>query len=147
MAIVTITCENDADFIRGFSYQDLSGDPIDLTGQTMRMGIRKHAADVTELLELTTENGGITITDAPGGAFTIYISDDQLVRMPIGQYDHSLVRMQGTATLRIWSGTIIVNPGASRVVSPEPGEATVVARSVDQLHLRAEAPIARKKAR
>jgi hypothetical protein len=47
MAIVNITCENDADFIRGFFYQQLDGTPIDLTGNTMRMGIRVHAADVT----------------------------------------------------------------------------------------------------
>jgi hypothetical protein len=120
MAIVNITCENDADFIRGFIYQTLLSDgvtpgpPIDLTGNTMRMGIRFNAQDVNEEMLLTTENGGLVITDPPNGKFTVIITQAQLVQMQTGAYEHSLIRMQGTSTLRIWSGSLVINPGASR---------------------------------
>lgn len=119
MAIVNITCENDADFIRGFIYQQMNDDgsagpPINLTGNTMRMGVRFRAEDINEELLLTTENGGIAITDAPNGKFTVTITQAQLVQMQIGAYEHSLIRMTGPSTLRIWSGSLVINAGASR---------------------------------
>jgi hypothetical protein len=115
MAIVNITTQNDADFIRQFAYQTVSGVPIDLTGNMMRMGVRRHAEDIAEQLLLTTENGGLEITDAPNGRFNVWITDEQLVRMQLGDYDHSLVRVVPTGlTLRIWSGLLTVNAGPSR---------------------------------
>jgi hypothetical protein len=114
MAIVNITCENDADFIHGFAYQSVTGVPINLTGNTMKMGIRTHASDIELDLMLTTENGGIIITDAPNGQFTVYIKKDQLERLPVASYDHSLIRMIEGMQLRVWSGTLINNAGPSR---------------------------------
>jgi hypothetical protein len=63
---------------------------------------------------LTTENGGLAISDPPNGLFTVYISQDQLVAMQVGDYEHSLIRMKAGAQLRIWSGTMTINAGASR---------------------------------
>jgi hypothetical protein len=114
MAIVNITCENDADFIHGFSYLYKSGGPVDLSGSTMRMGIRRRAEDITEDMLLTTENGGIIITDAANGQFTVNITQHQLEILAIGDYEHSLIRMTAGMQLRIWSGTLTNNPGASR---------------------------------
>jgi hypothetical protein len=116
MAIVNITVENDADFYRQFAYQTVAGVPIDLTGNTLRMGIRQHAADVAEELLLTTENGALAIVaPATGGIFTVRITQDQLVHLAVGNYEHSLVRMPSTTeTYRIWSGTLTNNPGPSR---------------------------------
>jgi hypothetical protein len=115
MAIVNITCENDADFYRQFVYQTTTGAPIDLTGNTMRMGVRARAEDVTEELLLTTENGGLTIVSAPDGTFTVRITQAQLVVLPIGDYEHSLIRITpGPQQLRIWSGALTINAGASR---------------------------------
>lgn len=122
MAIVDITTENDADFIRGFVYQTLLSDgvtpgpPVDLTGNKLRMGIRHRAPDVTEELLLTTENGGLTITDAVNGKFTLHITQAQLLELPLGDYEHSLIRIVTSSglQLRIWSGTLVNNAGASR---------------------------------
>jgi len=121
MAIVNITCENDADFIRGFIYQTLLADgitpgpPVDLTGCTMRMGVRRHAQDIEEILQLTTENGGLAITDAVNGKFTLWITNEQLLPMS-GDYDQSLIRIITASgiQIRIWSGSLTVNPGPSR---------------------------------
>jgi hypothetical protein len=119
MAIVNINCWNDADFFRGFLYQTLNpdgstGPPFDLTGNTMKMGIRFSASDVNEQLELTTENGGIEITSATGGTFNVIIMQAQLVQMPTGDYEHSLIRITSGNKFRIWSGSLTINPGASR---------------------------------
>jgi hypothetical protein len=115
MAIVNITVENDADFIRQFAYQTVSGAPIDLTGNKMKMGIRKRAEDIAEQMLLTTENGGLEITDAANGKFNVWLTNEQLVLLKIGEYAHSLVRIVPTGlTLRIWSGMLTVNAGPSR---------------------------------
>lgn len=115
MAIVNITVENDADFYRQFAYQMVDGTPINLTGNTMRMGVRRNAGDVTEEMLLTTENGALAIIDAPNGVFTVRITQDQLVHLDTGDYEHSLVRMPNTTEVyRIWSGTLTNNPGPSR---------------------------------
>jgi hypothetical protein len=115
MAIVNITVENDADFFRQFLYQTVAGTPIDLTGNTLRMGIRRRAEDVTEDMLLTTENGGLEIIDPPAGKFTVRITQDQLAHLPTGDYEHSLVRWIGTTQkYRVWSGYLINNAGASR---------------------------------
>ncbi|WP_038384936.1 hypothetical protein [Bradyrhizobium elkanii] len=116
MAIVNITVENDADFNRAFIYQTVSGAPIDLTGNTLRMGVRKHAEDVAEQLLLTTENGGLAIINGVAGQFMVRITQAQLVRLPVGDYDQSLVRIfsGGSQKQRIWSGALVNNAGASR---------------------------------
>jgi hypothetical protein len=114
MAIVDITCENDADFVRAFIYRDVNGLPIDLGGNTMRMGLRVNATDATETLLLTTENGGLTITSPPSGEFTLLITYEQLQQIPLGDYVHSLIRIYEDQHLRIWSGTLTNNAGPSR---------------------------------
>jgi hypothetical protein len=115
MAIVNITVENDADFYRQFAYQTIDGAPIDLTGNKLRMGVRKNAADAAEEMLLTTENGAFAIIDPPNGKFTLRITQDQLVHLAVDVFEHSLVRMPSTTeTYRIWSGTLTNNAGASR---------------------------------
>jgi hypothetical protein len=114
MAIVNITAENDADFYRSFSYQTVSGLPIDLTGVSLLMKIRKRATDATSLLELTTATGELVITEPTNGDFTVYISQDNLVRLEVGDYEQSLIMLANELKTRIWSGTLTVNPGPSR---------------------------------
>jgi hypothetical protein len=115
MAVVNITVENDADFYRQFAYQLVDGTPINLTGNTLRMGVRRHAEDAIEEIVFTTENGALTINDPLNGMFTLRIVQAQLLQLPVGAYEHSLVRLIGTTErYRIWSGTLTNNPGASR---------------------------------
>jgi hypothetical protein len=116
MAIVNITVENDADFYRSFAYQTTAGVPINLTGVTMRMMLRKNAADVTAWLELTTDPGeGIQITSATGGTFTVLISQAQLEELPVDSYDHSLIMTApGGLQTKIWNGTLTNTAGPSR---------------------------------
>ena len=58
---------------------------------------------------------GISITDAPNGKFTIWITNEQLEKLQVGGYEHSLIRIQETGLrLRIWSGNLTVNAGPTR---------------------------------
>ena len=52
MAIVNITTQNDADFCRPFALQATDGTPIDMTGASLEMMLRRHAADETAVLRL-----------------------------------------------------------------------------------------------
>jgi hypothetical protein len=114
MTTVNITVENDADFYRTFAYQTVSGVPIDLTGATMWMMLRRHASDNTAELRLGTDTGEIVLVDAVNGLFSVRIMQDTLERLGLGDFDHSLIASSGIYKLNIWSGTFTNNPGASR---------------------------------
>lgn len=111
---VNLIASNDADYTRGFTYQTVSAVPINLTGSTFRMGVRKHASDVTEIILLSTENGGVTITDGVNGKFSITITQANLLKIEPGDYEHSLIRTKDGAKSALWRGALTVKAGASR---------------------------------
>jgi hypothetical protein len=119
MAIVNITVENDADFYQLFQYvmtnEDGSiGAPIDITGALLVMMLRRHAADETALLRLGTDTGEFVITDPVNGYFTLMIKQPALEQLGLGSFDHSNIMTLGGVKTKIWSGTIIINPGPTR---------------------------------
>jgi len=114
MAIVDLTTENDADFSAGFVYMTAAGAPINITGCTFHMGIRKKASDVAELLRLVT-NDGIVVTNAVGGAFTLTITQAKLLKLSPGTYAQSLIMTTPAgAKIPIWKGSIKHSDGPSR---------------------------------
>jgi hypothetical protein len=115
MAIVNITVENDADFCRMFQYVMASdGTPIDITGASLEMMLRRHAADETAILRLATDTGDFMLTDPANGFFTLLIKQDVLVHLGLGDYDHSNIMTLGGYKTRIWSGTLTNNAGPTR---------------------------------
>jgi hypothetical protein len=115
MAIVNITVENDADFYRLFQYVQASdGTPIDITGASMEMMLRRHAEDVTALLRLATDTGEIVLTDPVNGLFSVMIAQLVLEQLDLGSYDHSNIMTLGGLKTRIWSGTLVNNAGPTR---------------------------------
>lgn len=64
--------------------------PVDLTGFQARMQVRK-GYDSEPVLSLTSdEDGGIEITDAEEGKFTIGISADQTADLEYGRYRYDI---------------------------------------------------------
>jgi hypothetical protein len=114
MSIVNITVENDADFYRAFQYQSSDGTPIDMSGASLEMMLRRHAADVEALLRLGTDTGEIVLTDPVNGLFTVLITQDALERLELGSYDHSNIMTLGGLKIKIWNGTLTNNAGATR---------------------------------
>jgi hypothetical protein len=114
MTTVNITCENDADFYRTFQYLDSNSNPIDITGATFAMDVRRHAEDATVFLQLTSPDNGITATDPTHGFFTLLITKEQLLQLSPGDYDQSLIMTLGGIRVRMWSGVLTNNWGPTR---------------------------------
>jgi hypothetical protein len=115
MAVVNITVTNDADFYRKFQYlMDTSGAPINMTGASLEMMLRRHAADVEALLRLATDTGEIVLINPALGLFTVLIRQDELERLGLGSFDHSNIMTQGGLKTKIWSGTLTNNAGPTR---------------------------------
>lgn len=56
-----ITCEQGATFSRTLTVKDSNGDARDLSDYTARMQVRRTTSSSTTLVELTTENGRISL--------------------------------------------------------------------------------------
>ena len=114
MATVNITCENDADFYQAFQYKTASGMPIDLTGAALEMMLRRHAEDQAAVLRLGTDTGEIVIYDPVNGLFTVLIVQSSLVRLGLGDFDHSNIMTRVGRKTQIWSGVLTNNAGPTR---------------------------------
>jgi len=114
MSIVNITVQSDADFYRRFIWQTVDGAPIDMTGGTMEMMLRRHASDVAAVLRLGTDTGEIVMVDPVNGAFTLRISQASLERLGFGDFDQSNIFERGGYRVRIWNGMLTNNAGPTR---------------------------------
>jgi hypothetical protein len=116
MTTVNITVANDADFYRTFRYQHReTGLPIDLTGGSMVMMLRRRATDEVAVLRLGTDTGEIQIAaDPTTGEFTVYISQDTLERLGLGEFAQSAVLTKDGRKNSVWTGLFTNNPGPSR---------------------------------
>ncbi|MBO4221939.1 hypothetical protein [Bradyrhizobium neotropicale] len=114
MAVVNITTYNDADFYRTFVWQTAAGAAIDLTGGSMEMKLRRRAEDVTAELRLATDTGEIVFTNPVAGQFTVRITQDVLERLGLGDFDQSNIFTRSGNKVRVWSGMLTNNAGATR---------------------------------
>ena len=114
MAVVNITVTNDADFYRVFQYKTTLGAPISIAGASFEMMLRRHAEDQAAQLRLATDTGEIVITDAANGKFSVRITQSELVRLGLGDYDHSNIMTVSGYKTRIWTGTLTNNAGPTR---------------------------------
>jgi hypothetical protein len=93
-------------------YRDTNDAIIDLTGYTAAMQIRK-SYDTPVILNLTTENGGITITGNLG-KIDIQASATQTGAILNGEYVYDLEITLGTTVQRVIQGTVNVTPEVTR---------------------------------
>lgn len=106
-----IIIEKGSTFIMDLVWKDASGLPINLSTYKARMQVRKSYTTNTKLLDLTTENGGITLG---GGAGTIHIEGDATDTAAIaesikaGVYDLELV--VGPIVTRMLEGDADIRP-------------------------------------
>lgn len=110
-----ITIEQGATFERTLTWNDQNGSPINLTGYTARMHVRRtHYDNGTPLLTLTTENGGITLGGAAGTiALTVSATATSAVTAASGVYDLELVSAGGRVT-RLLEGSVDFTPEVTR---------------------------------
>lgn len=84
--------------------------PVDLTGYTARMQIRKKYGSTVVLLSLTTENGGVTLGGVAGTIIlNISAADTSSIDWTAGVYDLELISAGGIVK-RLLQGTIKISP-------------------------------------
>ena len=108
------------DWIVPFLYQSVDSTgtvytPIDLTGSTLKLEIRNQETDHEALVSVYSPDGGIILTSATGGQFTIAILRDEMTHLVAGQYYTDLVRLMPTGYQeRMWEGVAVVVEGTTR---------------------------------
>ena len=103
-------------------WRDPLNNPRDLTGYTARMQIRSTIDAITALADLTTENGGITITAAEG-QIDLLLTDAETAALDFapssplmagqGIYDLELESPTGEVT-RLLQGNVVLDPEVTR---------------------------------
>lgn len=106
-------CEQGATFKRRIVLKDSEGLPLNLTGYTAKMEVRKAPGYEPALFSLTTdEDGGLTI-DAASGSVEIEIDDDTTATASPGNYRYDLkIEADGKST-RVLEGRFDVTPGVT----------------------------------
>lgn len=88
--------------------------PVNLTGCSARMQVRETLEATEKLLELTSENGGITLGGALGTvALRVEADDTAAFTWSSGVYDLEIEFVGGTVR-RLLAGTVTVSPEVTR---------------------------------
>ncbi|WKZ86359.1 hypothetical protein N5B55_05235 [Ralstonia pickettii] len=108
------TIEQRATFKKRLQYRDTRGKPINLAGFTARMQIRSAANAAEVLLDLSTENGRITLRGA-SGAIDLLVDSTATGAITWTQavYDLKLIAPDGTE-LRLLEGKVFASPGVTQ---------------------------------
>ena len=91
--------------------------PIDMTGYTIRMQVRPSLTATVKILDLTTENNKITITDAAQGQFKIRVDAEETAELtPIKNavYDLEIDPGNDENIIRLLEGTITIKGEVTR---------------------------------
>lgn len=107
------------DYAQQLIWRDNGVTPVNLTGFTARMQIRKRVSSETPFIELTTENGGITLGGALG-TIDLHMTPAQTAALSWrgeAVYDLELVPANGAVT-RLMEGKVILSPEVTRPVTP-----------------------------
>ena len=120
-----ITCEQGSTFRRMLEIEqpnltlDPTGqtfEPFSLSGYTARMQVRRTIDSNNFLLELTTENGNLTINPSGEAENQIYIDVSASVTASVnssGFYDIEIISTDGTVS-RVLQGTFNLSPEVTR---------------------------------
>lgn len=110
-----IKIEKGSTFLMSLVWKAPDGTPINLTGYTARMHVRKTISSSTKLLDLTTENGSIVLggilgtIDITGAATATQAIADGIKS---GVYDLEMVN--GPIVKRIMEGEADIRPEVTR---------------------------------
>ena len=107
-----ITCPQGATFSQQLTWL-IDNDPVDLTYYTARMQVREKYTSVIANLDLTTENGGITL-GGNLGTISLLASASVTQALVPKDYLYDLELDSGGEVTRIIEGKFIVTPEVTR---------------------------------
>lgn len=106
--------EQGVDSSRQFTWKNSAGTPVDLTGYSARMQLRKSKADKTVLLELSTANSKIVLGGTAGTVTVMFSKADTVgVTWTSGVYDLELTSA-GMQTVRFIEGSFVLSQEVTR---------------------------------
>lgn len=95
------------------TWLDQDGEPIDLTTFTARMQVRPDYDSDSILLDLTTENGMITLGGL-SGTITLNVPATDMEAIAYGQYVYDLEMVNGSEVTRLLMGTFNIRPEVTK---------------------------------
>ena len=99
-------CEQGADFLFVFSYEDANGTTLPLSEYTMKMQVRKNYGKEL-ILEISTANGRITV-DSNEDA-TIHVTAEDTAELPPGKYIYDMEVIDGQGIVsRFLKGEFVI---------------------------------------
>lgn len=107
-----IVCPQGSTYSQQFTYS-IDDVPVDLTTYTARMQVREKYTSKTSVIDLTTENGGITL-GGENGTIDIYISSAVTELTISKDYVYDLELISGSTVTRLIEGKFIVTPEVTR---------------------------------
>ena len=113
-AVYDITIEQGATFRLSLIWKDSSNVPVNLTGYTARMQVRRSYTDTVIQLAMTTEGGSITLGGAAGTINVVSAATaTEDIATRAGVYDLELMSSNGVVT-RLVEGKVTVKPEVTR---------------------------------
>jgi len=113
---INLSIDQGATFHKGITWKvgDPTPLPVDLTGCTARMQVRESIDSENIFIELTTENGRITLGTTDGSvSLDINATDTAALDWKRGVYDLEIIFANGVVR-RLLSGTVVVSPEVTR---------------------------------
>lgn len=114
--LYNIVADQGSTFSRTVFWRDPAKKPILLRGYKARMKVRENTTSSSVLLELTTENGGISLGET-NGHINLYITDEVMETIPEGRhlYDLELVAPSSNKYVyKILRGNFVVRTEVTR---------------------------------
>jgi hypothetical protein len=103
---------NNEDLRQVFVLTDDAGAPFDLTGAALHMDIE--AFNGADVLEATTANGRIALSDAPAGRFELAVPAATMRTLAPGSYQHDLLLTFADGRVhRVWTGALTLSRGVT----------------------------------
>ena len=108
-----ITIEQGSGFSLPLTYEAPEGSFVDFTGSTARLHVRSKYGATETLIELTTENGGIELTEDGEITLSVSAEDTAALTFSRGVYDLEIVAPAGEP-YKIIKGNVFVKREVTR---------------------------------
>jgi hypothetical protein len=111
--VYNINVDQGADFTKVITLKDSSGNPVNLTGYSARMHVRRDVDSASTLVELTTQNGRISLGGAAGTITLALTATTTAGIARSGVYDIEIVSAGGQVS-RVLRGDFVVDREVTR---------------------------------
>jgi hypothetical protein len=114
--LYNIIADQGSTFSRTILWRDPAKKPILMQGYKARMQVRTSVDSPDTVLELTTENNGISL-HATNGNITLFVSDDDMVEIPENKYVYDLELIAPSSSLYVYkllTGNFVVRAEVTR---------------------------------